>query len=325
MKNLIKTILLTLTSITIINCGGSTSSPNTSVQGINSINNDNNVSTNTLTAIEGNVSLIKITKLPNTIKGNSGLVFIDGNLWTHNDNGNEAKLYKINTATGLIEKTVNISNATNVNWEAITSDNSYLYIGDFGNNNGNRKDLKIYKILRASLETHNNIIVEVINFSYSDQTDFTNKPYNNNYDCEAFVAHQDKLYLFSKNWKNQQTRLYALENSEGNHIAQYKSTFNIQGLVSDASINSENDILILIGYSKILKPNVWLFYNFTNNAFFDNNFKKLTLSNNNEKQIEAVSFKSAYQVYISSENFAFSGFPTLDANLYSLDFSNIFP
>ena len=48
--------------------------------------------------------------------------------------------------TGEIIKKRNIINSKNKDWEDITKDNKFLYIGDFGNNLNNRKDLKIYKV-----------------------------------------------------------------------------------------------------------------------------------------------------------------------------------
>src|SRR6188768_3637663 len=64
----------------------------------------------------------------------SGLTFINGKLWTFNDSGNANDIYRVDTSTSTVYQTVDISNATNVDWEDMTSNNDYLYIGDFGNN-----------------------------------------------------------------------------------------------------------------------------------------------------------------------------------------------
>jgi sugar lactone lactonase YvrE len=43
---------------------------------------------------------------------------------------------------------------TNIDWEDITKDkDGNLYVGDFGNNDNERKDLCIYKIDKKSLTT----------------------------------------------------------------------------------------------------------------------------------------------------------------------------
>ena len=79
-----------------------------------------------------------IADLPGILKETSGLVLINGQLWTINDGGNPAGMYQVDTANGKILRTILIRNTTNVDWESITQDDSSVYIGDFGNNFGNR-------------------------------------------------------------------------------------------------------------------------------------------------------------------------------------------
>ena len=74
-------------------------------------------------------------ELPEVVKETSGLLFIDGKIITHNDSGDDANLYELDSLSGNLQRTINITNATNINWEDITEDENHLYIGDFGNNN----------------------------------------------------------------------------------------------------------------------------------------------------------------------------------------------
>ncbi len=272
------------------------------------------------TARNGKSHFQKKFKLPKTIKETSGLIKLDNKLWTLNDSGGKAALYQINENNGRILKTLRILNARNYDWEDIAYDDTYVYIGDFGNNRGNRRDLRIYKIPRAALRTQKSVRAEVIKFKYSDQKDFRSLAHKNNYDCEAMIAYKDKLYLFSKNWQNQKTRLYELSTQTGKHIAKYISTFNIQGMVTGASINHELDILLLTTYSSLLDVNVWAFTNFENNNFFNGNAKRLNFTSPLQGQVEAVTFKSNYKAYLSSEAFKKYIF-SFDATLYELDFS----
>lgn len=92
-------------------------------------------------------------ELPDQVKETSGLLFFKGKIITHNDSGDSANLYELDSLNGNLLRTINITNATNVDWEDIAEDNTHIYIGDFGNNNGNRTDLKIYKILKSDLRT----------------------------------------------------------------------------------------------------------------------------------------------------------------------------
>lgn len=275
------------------------------------------------TSKQGKSHFSKKFKLPNTIKETSGLIKLDNRLWTLNDSGGKAALYQIDERNGRILKTLTIKNARNYDWEDIAYDDTYVYIGDVGNNRGNRKDLKVYKIPRASLRTQKSVRAEIISFSYNDQKDFRSRPHKHNYDCEAMIAHNGKLYLFSKNWGNQKTRLYELSTNVGKHKARYISTFNIQGMVTGASINKELNILLLTTYSKLLNVNVWALTNHDNRNFFNGDAKKLNLTSPIQGQIEGITFKSNYKAYLSSEAFTKYIF-SFDASLYEIDFSGEF-
>ncbi len=326
MKKILTLSLITLTPLLITNCGGSSSSStpkeetsNLPLRSDNNITIDNTVPLNQNIIIKNDITL-KL-KLADNIKESSGLIKLGNQLWTHNDGGDDANLYQIDESNGNILKIVNIKNATNIDWEDITYDETYVYIGDFGNNNGNRTDLKIYKVLRSDLKRETSITAEVINFNYSDQKVFDDK----NFDCEAMVVWQNKLYLFSKNWQNKKTRLYELETSEGTHIANYKDTFDINGLVTGATINKELNILLLSTYSKTLNVNIWSFSNYTNSDFFTADSKKLTLKTPLTAQVEGITFIDKYKAYLSSESFSNTAYNiSLDNNLYELDFSKEF-
>src|SRR5690606_14700262 len=73
----------------------------------------------------------------------SGLLFYNNTFITHTDSGGKAELYEVNPTTGAITRTVEITNATNGDWEDIAQDSTHIYIGDIGNNSGDRTDLKI--------------------------------------------------------------------------------------------------------------------------------------------------------------------------------------
>ncbi len=46
----------------------------------------------------------------------------------------EALLYGLNPETGEILQRIEIENVKNRDWEDITIDETYFYVGDFGNN-----------------------------------------------------------------------------------------------------------------------------------------------------------------------------------------------
>lgn len=87
----------------------------------------------------------KISDLPPSINESSGLIVMDGKLITHNDSGNMAMLYELDT-TGTITNYIKYNYLTNRDWEAIAQSDKAIHIADIGNNQGDRKDLK-YTIL----------------------------------------------------------------------------------------------------------------------------------------------------------------------------------
>ena len=98
-------------------------------------------------AYSQNISLNNIGSLTNILNESSGITFIAPNrLYTHDDSSGNDEIYEIDTLGNLI-RTINVNNANNTDWEDITKDNlNNIYIGNFGNNNNDRTDLKIYKI-----------------------------------------------------------------------------------------------------------------------------------------------------------------------------------
>ena len=137
------------------------------------------------------------TWLPPAISESSGLSYSDGKLWTHNDKGGLPAIYCIDTLTGAIKQTVYIDNYPNIDWEDITSDDQHIYVGDFGNNNGIRKDLKILIIDKKSISDSSIVHVKAnaINFSYTDQHHFI-KNNKNDFDCESMIYQRSALFVF---------------------------------------------------------------------------------------------------------------------------------
>lgn len=136
--------------------------------------------------------------LPELFRETSGLILWNDRLWTHNDD-TDTNLYALNPGNQGTFENYPVQNSINIEWEEVSQDADYIYIGDFGNNaNGNRKDLQIYKISKRSLQT-NNQETESIQFSYARQTDFSPTGSNNtDFDCEAFIVTEDKIFLFTK-------------------------------------------------------------------------------------------------------------------------------
>ena len=115
-------------------------------------------------------------------------------------------------------KTVKIENAKNTDWEELAEDETYIYIGDFGNNSGKRKDLVIYRVNKIDLLGERDVTADRIEFDFPEQIDFTGSG-QTNFDCEAMVSIGDSLFLFTKNHGNLKTNLYSLPKTPGDHSA----------------------------------------------------------------------------------------------------------
>lgn len=275
--------------------------------------------------VPGSYSPSFLTNLSFSILETSGLAYVDGGLWTHNDSGNSNELFQFSNSDGGVLKTVTISNALNVDWEAMTQSGTHLFVGDFGNNSGNRTDLTILKVAKSQMLAASEVIAEKITFTYEDQSDFSAAPNANNFDCEAFFFANDSLYLFSKNWLDNQAKVYVLPSSAGNYEADLKTTFDTQGLITGSSINSSTGDIVLLGYTNEQANSesfVWLLSGYTGSNFFGAKKSRINLGSVlNLGQTEAVFLSNDNTGWITSESIQLLGLP---AKLYSFDFKNFF-
>jgi len=254
-----------------------------------------------------NASVTPITsrQLDSSLTETSGLIEWDHHFWSHNDNTDTA-IYRIDTATGEIVQKVSLANVINHDWEELSQDSGYLYIGDFGNNaSGNRTNLNLLRISKPSIISGTPII-DTISFSYSDQVDFSDPGANNtNFDCEAFIVTSDSIYLFTKHWVDLATVVYSLPKVPGNYIAQRIDSFNVNGLITGATYLEQKRLVILSGYSKQLAPFMYLLYDFQPRQFFSGNKRKVDISLPFH-QIEGVSTIDGTHVYCTNEYLTFS-------------------
>ncbi len=246
------------------------------------------------------------TTLNSSLKESSGLIVLNQKLITFNDSGGEPQLFEFDEETGKITGTVEISNATNVDWEDICYDNNYIYVGDFGNNYGSRTDLKIYRILISDYfnTTDNTVFADTISFSYADQTDFTPSPYSTNFDAESLISYEDNLYLFTKNWEDLHTNIYVLPKTPGSYEIEKIGEFNARCLVTGADYNPLSNTIVLTGYRPdsnfIMEIN-----DFDVVDFSIKNIDRYAFSppQNTSTQIESISHVGTYKYYLTSEKY----------------------
>ena len=234
----------------------------------------------------------------------SGLQLAAGALWTFNDGGNPPVLFRVDSATGRTAQQVRVLNYSNTDWEDIAADGRYLYVGDFGNNYGDRRNLRLLRVPLAGLGPGaDTVSAQAINFYYPDQTTFGGGLNNHDYDCEAVFFRNDSLHLFTKDWADHRTRYYTVPAVPGTHAAHLKAVFNVNGLVTAADLSPDGTAAALLGYDETTGATfVWLLSNFPGTQFFRGNKRRIELpSAALVGQVEGVCFAGPRRLLVSNE------------------------
>ena len=229
-----------------------------------------------------------------------------GFLWAINDSGDDPKLYRLDD-NGDITKEVMVANAKNIDWEDITqNDFGHFFLGDFGNNDNDRKWLTIYKIenpIDIKTESTN---AEIIKFTYPEMDGKTPvKPNDRNFDLEAFVALGRHLYLFTK-YRTEPfdgiTNVYKVGDHAANFDAElidsFKTCTTMEKLcwITSAALSPDRTKLALLDSTSI-----WLFENFKGDKFFSGDVYRIDLGLITQK--EAVTFKDDNTIIFTDEKF----------------------
>lgn len=266
-------------------------------------------------------TVVTKTTLASAVPETSGLQYTDQNLWTFNDSGNPPILFKIDSTSGNVLQQVRITNFGNVDWEDITTDAQYLYVGDFGNNDGNRLNLRVLRVAKAAIGPGASVSVtaQAIAFSYPDQTNFSPGHNNHNFDCEAVFYYNDSLHLFTKNWADLRTKYYTIPAQPGTYVAHFKGSFNANGLITAADLNAAGTGASLLGYNHTTGATfVWLLSDFRGGQFLKGNKRRIELPNALFiGQAEGLTFVDQYRVFLSNEQV--NSFVTIPQRLYALN------
>jgi hypothetical protein len=227
-----------------------------------------------------------IANIPNHLKEASAIEKVKGSnlLWTIEDAGNKNNIYGLDLK-GKVVKDIDISNASNIDWEDLTSDDlGNLYIGDFGNNSKNRDAFTIYKV---SDLTKSKSKAERINFVLPKKMKAK--------DFEAFFLLDNYFYIFSK--ENKSYTLIRVPNKIGKHTAEIiaKSNFIGKNLkITSADISEDGKTVVLLNHDKLWKLSDFKAYN-----FFDGTVEKMKFDHTSQK--EGICFKNENTVYITDE------------------------
>ena len=256
-----------------------------------------------------------IGTLPKEVEGTSSLFWMDGRLWTCNDHG-PLKIYSIDTLTAAIDSVVDLGVRV-YDLEEVTLDSLYLYFGDFGDNKGTRSDLRILRLSRRDL-AEGRYRFDTIRFHYPERTSMMAR----NFDCEAFAVGPDSLYLFTKQWLSHNSVCYALPKLPGTYAAERRFTLYTDGLVTGACFLPHLRTLVLVGYSLVIKPFVYIIDGFENTRFNEGRHRRTALANFLATQTEGVATLDGLHLLLTHETLTLR-FLTRRASLLRLDLSNL--
>jgi hypothetical protein len=264
--------------------------------------------------------LREVGKLPKILKEASGLEITKSKfLWSHNDDGIPA-IYCLDTLGNLI-RAVQL-NSTNRGWEDLTLDEEgNLYVGGFGNNKNDKKDLKIYKIPNPETIQDQLTNPQIIHYKYQDQKSYPASPGNKNFDVDAFFAWGKSLFLFTKNRSTPfrgYTKVYKLSQEPGEQTAQLIDSLfvgegpMINNWVTSASLSPDKKTLALLFHDR-----VWFIRNFKANNFSSGTVYELRLNHYSHKA--GICFMNNHKLYIVDE----LEFDMIGGKIYSLDIAPV--
>jgi hypothetical protein len=195
------------------------------------------------------LKLIERIELDGKLFEISGITYSGNMVFAINDSGNSREVHILDPGSFKVLSSIKVKDSNNVDWEEISYYNDTLYIGDFGNNFGNRSDLGIYKI-PIDYFTGSNSGAEKIKFEYIEQARLKMTKYKKHiFDCEAMIVDRDGIWLFSKDWVDRTSRLYTLSTDIGPEKGiRPMETLNLDYLVTGAYRDTKNRRMVLCGY-----------------------------------------------------------------------------
>jgi hypothetical protein len=245
----------------------------------------------------------ELSLLPEILQESSGLeISHTGVLWSHNDHKGAPSLYGFDS-TGVLMRTLHLANAANKDWEDLAQDAAgNFYIGDFGNNDNDRKDLVIYKIPNPDEITGPQVTAEAIHFSLEDQSQFPPSENARLFDVEAMLARGDFLYLFTRDRSKPfqgKTKLYKLPNTPGTHTAILMGGFftdakQNNGAITSADISPDGSRVAILSNRA-----VWEFSNFQDDNFLSGSVQRIDLPLN--AQMESIHYLDDCSAYLTNE------------------------
>lgn len=261
-----------------------------------------------------------IAPLPKEVSESSGIIKTkNGTYWTHGDGGNSSEIYEFNDS-GTLLRTLAFFNASNIDWEDITQDDSgNIWLGDVGNNDSDRDNLKLYKVQNPS--KHDSLIVHtgILNISYPDQIPFPSPISNRNFDVEGIAFYKDSILLVTKNRSFPNSgfsKIYKVPAQTGVAVAElidsiFTETHIQLGRITAADYSAKEQLLMLSALHQIykirfngakIKPEHIIRYRF---PYHSNQFEGLTYLGGDSLILTAEKPSQLFKVYLKDTPFIY--------------------
>ena len=259
---------------------------------------------------------VLLATLSDSLNEFSGLIKACANLLGHNDGGNLDRLFRLEGNTGLAMGST-VLPISLMDWEDLAVGPSHLFLADFGNNAGQRDTLSVYR-LNLNEVCHGSIqSIDTLRFWYADAPTGTLPADSHNLDCEAIAMFRDSLWLFSKNRRGNQVRIYGLPNLPGLYGIHALDSISVEGQITGADILGDS-CLALVGYTPpFYVPFLILGFGSDLGAPWKGCLRRVDLGTVMQMgQLEAVCFWSATELRLGSEAISALG---LGPRLYGLN------
>jgi hypothetical protein len=189
----------------------------------------------------------------NEISGLAASRVNDDVLWAHNDSGDSARVFAINTAGALLG-TYNISGASATDWEDMAlgpgpaAGVEYLYLGDIGDNTAARGSVRVYRVAETSVGSTQS----PVNVNLSGAETFTLTYPDGARDAETLMVDPTTgdLYIVSK--RESRSRVYRAPASALVNGAAVTMEYKAQlpwGWATGGDISPDGDEVLIRGYS----------------------------------------------------------------------------
>ena len=195
--------------------------------------------------------VLEENNLSDELKETSGLYCPQiGSAFTVNDSGNTPIIFNIDSSGKIMDK--KLISAKNTDWEAITGDSQYFYIGDVGNNKGKRKFVQIHivpKKVTPKKDSESSTNDTSLNLFYINNSINNNEYLNHDYDAETLINLDDSLFLFSKSWNSGTLFIYQLNKIEATqYVDPVSEIMGLPGVITGGDFDRKNNQFILVGY-----------------------------------------------------------------------------